>query len=130
MYLILSEGAIVDYCDEPRYVKKNPTSGAYIQTDAANAEGIAVRGTLYNIGDRTDIPDAPAAIIRGDVSTPDYIFINKETIDKNKEESDAALIELENSLCDMDMSTQETIAALEDTICELDIMIMEVAENG
>ena len=57
-----SKGEMVDICEEPRYVKKNDNN-VYVQTSREDADGISVRGTLYNLDGRDTIPGAPQAVV-------------------------------------------------------------------
>lgn len=124
MYAILSGGELIALCDKPRYVKKNARSGVYIETDKTNAIGIAVSGKLYNIDGKNEIPDAPQAIVtQGDGS--EYIFRNRVRIEKNEATTNAAVVEIENALCDIDMAAEERLTILEDALCELDSAINE-----
>lgn len=124
MYAILSGGALIALCDKPRYVKKNARSGVYIETDKTNAIGIAVSGKLYNIDGKNEIPDAPQAIVtQGDGS--EYIFRNRARITENEATTNAAVVEIENALCDIDMAAEERLTILEDALCELDGAINE-----
>ena len=63
MYKIISAGKIVALCDAPRYVTRNPDTGALVETTAEDAIGVSVAGTLYNLNGGSGIPDAPAAVV-------------------------------------------------------------------
>lgn len=63
MYRIVSEGGVVSLCDEPRYVRRKPSTGAWIRTDEENAEAVAVRGTLYSLPGKPVVDGAPVASI-------------------------------------------------------------------
>lgn len=128
MYAIISGGVLLALCDKPRYVKKNEASGAYVEAAEAEAIGISVSGDLYNLGGGTAIPDAPEAIItRRDIA--EYVFQNRVRIAENEAATNAANVEVENALCDLDTAAEGRMAAMEDTLCELDSSINGGGEN-
>lgn len=97
MYTILSGGVLLALCDKPRYVKVNEASGAYVEADEAEALGVSVNGDLYNINGGDAIPDAPLAVItQGDVS--EYVFRNRVRIAENEENTNTAVVEIEEAL--------------------------------
>lgn len=55
MYEIISDGQVIDTCEEPRYIKYKPTSGCYVQTTADKAQGVAVQSLPYNLPGHTEI---------------------------------------------------------------------------
>jgi hypothetical protein len=55
MYQIISEGQVIDTCEEPRYIKYKPASGCYVQTTADKAQGVAVHSLPYNLPGHTEI---------------------------------------------------------------------------
>ena len=60
MYKITTvEGHLITQTDDPRFVKLNTESGAWIRTDAINAECIAVNGVRYSLAGREPVEDAP-----------------------------------------------------------------------
>lgn len=119
MYAILSGGLLISLCDKPRYIRKNEKNGVYIESTKEDSIGISVHGNLYNFTGKNSIPDAPEAIIvQGDVA--EYVFHNQTRIINNEESANAAIIEMENALCDIDTHTVERLSILEDALCELD----------
>lgn len=122
MYAILSGGALLALCDKPRYVKKNEESGAYVEAEAAEAVGVSVCGDLYNLPGGTAIPDAPEATVR-EGGIEEYVFRNRARIIENEEATGAAIVEVEDALCELDESTDERVSAVEDALCELDELI-------
>lgn len=90
MYAIMSGGALLSLCDSPRYVRKNEND-VYIQADKSEAEGISVNGTLYNIGGRTAIPDAPEAVVM-EAESGELIFQNTARIQTVGEASNIAFV--------------------------------------
>lgn len=63
MYKIINakDGTEIGSTENPRYIKKKDT-GCYIQTDRQNAQGIAYKGTAYNLQGRDGI-DADDTVI-------------------------------------------------------------------
>ena len=60
MYKISTvEGDLIAQTDEPRFVKFNEDSGAWIRCDAINAQCIAVDGVRYSLAGREPVKDAP-----------------------------------------------------------------------
>ncbi len=119
MYAILSGGALVSLCDKPRYVRLNPDSGAYIEAKPEEAIAVAVNGSLYNIKDGSAVPDAPQAVVQ-ERDGAEYVFANRARIAENEQTTGAAVVQLEDALCEQDMAQEERVSALEDAVCELD----------
>ncbi len=118
MYAIMSGGALVALCDKPRYVRRNPSSGAYIEAAREEAEAIAVRGDLYNLPGSDIIPDAPEALV-SEAEIPEFVFQNQTRITANE----SAVAGAEDALCEQDSAADTRLGALEDAICELDAAI-------
>ncbi len=100
MYAIMSGGALVALCDKPRYVRRNPSSGAFIESPKEEAEAIAVRGKLYNLPGSDAIAGAPEAVAV-EREVPEFVFSAQE---KMEESTRAVLDELTNTqlaLCDV-----------------------------
>ena len=128
MYAILSGGVLLALCDKPRYVKVNEASGAYVEAEEAEAIGVAVCGDRYNLVGGTAIPDAPEAIItHSDIA--EYVFRNRVRIEENEETQGAAIIGMEDALCEQDAANDVRMSAIEDAVCELDSIINGGGEN-
>ena len=128
MYAILSGGALLALCDKPRYVRLNPDSGAYVEAAPEEAIAVSVNGNLYNINGGNAIPDAPEAIVRED-DMAEYVFGNRARIAENEETAGAAVVQLEEALCEQDAATEERLTAVEEALCELDSAINGGGEN-
>lgn len=74
MYKIISAGKIVALCDTPRYVTRNPDTGALVEATVEDAIGVSVAGTLYNLNGGSGIPDAPEAVV-SEVEGGEMVFI-------------------------------------------------------
>ena len=128
MYAILSGGALVALCDKPRYVRLNPESGAYVEAAPEEAIAVSVNGDLYNINGGNAIPDAPEAVVR-EYDMAEYVFHNRARIMETEATTGAAVVQLEEALCEQDAANDERISAIEDAVCELDSIINGGGEN-
>lgn len=127
MYAIISDGVLLALCDKPRYVRKNEASGAYVEAEEAQAEGISVNGDLYNIGGGSAIPDAPQAVVT-EGEAAEYVFRNRARIEENEKNTSTAIVSIEEALCELDTASTENAEAMENALCELDEMICSI--NG
>lgn len=101
-----TESGLIGYCDEPRYIKIKPSSGAYVQTTEAEAEGIAFLGTPYNLSNRPPMKEGLRTVI---VNEKDGGEILLYEIDEVEAETGDALCELDAGLEDV-----------KDALCEID----------
>lgn len=62
MYRIILGDEILMQTDSPRFVRKNPSSGAYIQCSYPLAECIAIDGKRYSIEGKELVEDAPDVV--------------------------------------------------------------------
>lgn len=115
MYKIISGGTVVALCDEPRYIKVKPDTGAFVQTTENDAQGIAVNGTPYNLSGHVEITvageTAPVAFINP-VDGGYILFKDTGRITVNEDN----IVELQEATCDMDVNMEEMMEAL----CDLD----------
>ncbi len=119
MKAILSAGLLLALCERPRYVKRNPESGAYVEVEEAEAEGLAVGGNLYNLPGSSAIPDVPEAVV-SDMDGAEFIFQNRAYIGEVEKTTGAAVINIEEAVCDLDAATTDRLTAVEEALCELD----------
>ena len=97
MYRVTCGSEIIALCDKPRFIRKKVESGAFIQCDENEADGIAVAGEVYNLQGKTTIEGAPEAhVVEVDGGTA--LFAGY--VDKVK--YTAEISALENALCEMD----------------------------
>lgn len=55
MYILTSNGERIGLCSGPRYIKVNPNSGCFVQTQESDAQGIAFNSEAYNLPGHTEI---------------------------------------------------------------------------
>ena len=78
MYRIVFNDEVLLQTDSPRWVKLNPSSGAWIQCNFADAQCIAIDGRRYSIEGRPLVDDAP------DVVSVKYVDAAKNALDTEK----------------------------------------------
>lgn len=61
MYQIIKDGTVMAYVERPRYIRKHE-NGAFVETSEAEAQGIAINGTPYQILGRENMPGAEATV--------------------------------------------------------------------
>ena len=105
MFEICSSGEIVALTAKPRYVKRNETSGLFVETTQEEAEAISVNGTLYNVPGGTAIEGAPEATVR-EADASEYIFNNRVNTAQNTAAE-------EQNRADIDFIAMETGVELE-----------------
>lgn len=128
MYAIISEGTLLALSDRPRFVKRNAASGVYVEAAEADAIGIAVGGEVYNLPGGKAVPDAPEAMVQ-EADASEYVFRNRVRIIENEEATSAAIVAMEEALCEMDGASEERLAAIEDALCDLDAAAYGGGEN-
>lgn len=119
MYAILVNGVLESLCEKIRYVKQHERTGAFIETAEDDAVAIAVHGKLYNIKGQDTVRDAAQAIII-DADVSQYIFWNRVRIAENEKMSNETIAEIEDAICELDVTATKNLAMLEDALCELD----------
>lgn len=118
MYTIVSNGELLSICENPRYVRKKPETGVYIETSKETAEAIAVNGTLYNLPGSVSVPDAYEAFV-SDADVGEFTFENHVKLDA----TGTAIENIETTICDADAATEDRLSAIEDAVCVLDSII-------
>jgi hypothetical protein len=115
MYQIITNGKIVGLVDSLRYIKVNPTSGAFVQADGPeDAQGIAVNGTPYNLLGHNEISGAPECIA---VEKDGFSILFQKGVELDQVKDDSLLIS--DALFELDESTNEKIVELQDAVMEL-----------
>ena len=94
MYEVIKKdtGERIAICEQPRYVRLNKTSGAFIQCSRDEAEGVAVNGTVYKLKDNAEV--SINEIDSGEI----ILAVNGQA----KE-----LLEIKAALCDLDLAGGE-----------------------
>lgn len=129
MYAIISKGELLALCERPRYVKRNEETGAYVEAAEAEAIGIAVGGEVYNLpGAAPPSPTQPEALAQ-EGEAEEYVFRNHARIIENEEATNAAIVAMEEAMCEMDSSSEERLTAVEEALCELDSAANGGGEN-
>lgn len=104
-----TERGLIGYADYPNYIKIKPSSGAYIQTDEAHAEGVAFRGTPYNLHNKPPMREGLRTVIVNETDGGEVIVNEVGGLEGRTGDV----------LCDLDASLE----AVKDALCELDEMI-------
>lgn len=81
MYRIILNDEILLQTDSPRWVKLNPSSGAWIQCNFHEAECIAVDGKRYSIDGRPLVDDAPDVVSVKYIDAAQNALVNENYID-------------------------------------------------
>lgn len=117
MFKITKRGTaeVIGLVDKLRYIVRDADSGTLFQAFGAyDADGIAVCGTPYNIGEEEKIPDAKFADIV-EIDSGEYNFAAHNEIVKNTDDIDTMqglILEQDNDLCSM----QEALLDLDNQI--------------
>lgn len=95
MYKLInnSTGLEIGVTESLRYIRKNPSSGAYIQCSANEAEGVAFNGR-WNIFPFEKMDDADGQVVICEIDITDYI----KEIARNQ-----ANIDYVAMMCDIDI---------------------------
>ena len=118
MYEILgADNNVIGYADEPRYIRLKPTSGAFVPCKREDAQGIALKGTPYNLSGHDEI------IITVFEDEEEKRVPAPEVFVREIESGDVVLQEIDNSeakmgevLCDMDIDLED----IKEALCEID----------
>lgn len=121
MYAIVVKGEIIQFCNQPWYIKQiegNDGKPLWVHADnEEEAEAVSVNGTKYNLSTKGENVEGAemAVIIQKD--GPEYIFENRQGVEKTKETTEM----IEDALCNTDTEITERLAMLEDALCEMDM---------
>ena len=109
MYRIINSdgGAVIGCTEKPRFIIRKST-GCFIQTDEANAQGVAFRGVPYNLLGREGVGAETSAIL----VEFDGGEITADTAEK--------VVEIEDAVCEQDAAVEKRLADIENALCELD----------
>ena len=72
MYKIIStkDGSTVGSTEKPNFIRKKESSGCYVATDEKSAQGVAYKGTAYNIQGKDGVgADDTVILIEYDAGT-------------------------------------------------------------
>lgn len=59
---INTDGVTVAFSDEVRFIRQNPTSGAYVEATEDTAQGVVINGTPYALAGRVALPGAAGTV--------------------------------------------------------------------
>ena len=127
MYILTSNGERIGLCSEPRYIKVNSNSGCFVQTQEADAQGIAVMGNPYNLPGHTEImrdvfvPTPGGEEGEGTVERQVAPEIEIQRVDSYEflMELEDTSIETEDAICELSVEHAAKITTVENAICEL-----------
>ena len=119
MFTIINSatGDIVGYTQNPRWIKLKESTGTFIPVKKEqDAQGIAYRNVAYNLQDRDGV-GVPVTVYLIDADEGDILH----TANTNAQEAATAVAQLEDALCEEDLTLEERLAAIEEALCELDL---------
>lgn len=116
MYIIKSDGQTVALQEQPRYIRTNPASGAYIESDEEHAEGIAANGLPFNLPGHTEI--TRQVFVPGE--TEDEGTVVTETAPEAQVLSEDLLLYVKG--------LEDTNSALEEDLTNTQLALVEVYE--
>ena len=133
MYKIVKRvGGVVGYCDNVRYIVRDPESGMFFRAvGEEDADGVAYRGVVYNFTDEEKIPDAEFVFIT-EFDGGEYLYNDKEKTDENSDELDEVedlLMEQDNANAELqdELDTAETLLLEQDNeLCLMQEALMEL----
>ena len=104
MYEVISKdsGQRIALCEQPHYIRLNPNSGAFVQCNAAQAEGIAADGTAYSLdGKLKGRPEVKLC------------KLDAGAIMSLAEKQDSEILKIKAALCELDLAGEEPEAEAE-----------------
>lgn len=81
MYRIILNDEVISQTESPRWVKLNPSSGAWIQCNFYDAECIAINCKRYSIDGRPLVADAPDVVTVQFIDNAQNALANEQNID-------------------------------------------------
>ena len=98
MYEVINKGERVALVETPRYIKVKQSTGAYVETDAEHAEGVAINGKgVYSLnGKLKNLPEAEVREVDGGV----FVFDHEHDLAGVHD----SLLDIETALCELDLA--------------------------
>ena len=98
MYEVIRKdtGERIAICEHPRYVLRNELSGAFIQCDREDAEGVAVNGEVYSLNNQ--LAGKPEAIVNE---------LDAGTALAGADSTAAEILKIKAALCELDLAGGE-----------------------
>ena len=143
MYRLKVNDERLTFCEEPRYIKVNPTSGCFIQATPEDAQGIAVFGQPYNLPGHTEIthevftPTEGGQEGEGTVSreiAPEIEFERVDeyqflaTLEDKDFSQDDEITNVELALCDSYEASETKNSSQDDEITNIELALCDVYE--
>lgn len=95
MYKIINaaDGSIIGTTEKPLFIRKKETTGCYINTSTANAQGVAYRGTAYNLQGKEGV-GAEDTVILVEFDSGNEVDETKAAIAENSAAIDEIIISM------------------------------------
>lgn len=127
MYAIVVEGEIIQFCNEPWYVKQikgNDGKPLWVKAKGEeDAEAVSANSVKYNLVNKeVAIEGAETAVII-EKDGPGYLLENRKNLKKTDEELANAVNSLEDALCETDTTMLERLGEIENVLCDIDTLI-------
>ena len=104
--IIDTERGLIGYCDEPRYIKIKPSSGAYVPTTKEEAEGLAFLSTPYNLDNKPPMKEGLRTVIVAEKDSGEILLGSIEYVEAYTGDAlcelDAGLEDVKDALCELD----------------------------
>jgi hypothetical protein len=118
MYQVTKDGTLIALVDEPRFITV-ARNGCFVQAPKAEARGIAINSTPYNLLGRESMRDDIPTVMCLEVDGGVYLSQEQEQLKADLAEADEAAIELYEA----NEAAAEVSAAQDEAIIELYEMI-------
>ena len=104
MFIVINNGDIKGFCDQPRYVRDK--NGCFVQCEKDEATHVAIGGVAYDLSNNTFVREADGS----DVTFRESVKLENVNV---------GLSDSEDALCMLSEEVDARIAEIEDALCEL-----------